>query len=162
MTANSGLVREKRERIRVTHPSSDGSDCKVVQSEKEKTDVNYIMSRAVRTGVLEGARHHPGQYIDLADAPTFHEALNVVRRAEESFNELPAEVRKRFANNPMEMLAFLDDPANIDEAVSLGMVENVREADAPSSPKKRSSSSNAADAPGDAENAGAKPPSAEQ
>jgi hypothetical protein len=49
------------------------------------------------------------------------------------FEDLPAEVRFRFDNKPAELLKFMSDPANADEAIDLGLFE-------PSKPPKSASS----------------------
>ena len=35
---------------------------------------------------------------------------------------LPAQMRSRFNNDPAELLKFIKDPANLDEAVKLGIL----------------------------------------
>lgn len=52
----------------------------------------------------------------------FQDALEVVARGEEAFRDLPPEVRVRFSN-PVEFLAWLEDPANYDEADKLGLLD---------------------------------------
>jgi phage internal scaffolding protein len=42
--------------------------------------------------------------------------------AQYQFDQLPALIRDRFHNDPQEMLAFLNDPNNYDEAIKLGLV----------------------------------------
>jgi hypothetical protein len=37
------------------------------------------------------------------------------------FEDLPAEVRFKFDNKPAELLKFMSDPANADEAIDLGL-----------------------------------------
>ena len=46
----------------------------------------------------------------------------MVVKAEEAFMTLPAVVRARFANDPAGIFTFLQDPANRDEAVKLGLI----------------------------------------
>ena len=37
--------------------------------------------------------------------------------------DLPAKIRQRFNNNPAELIAFLQNSDNIEEAVELGLME---------------------------------------
>lgn len=93
---------------------------------KDECDINYIMRRYRETGFLvdplKSATAKP-QFGDFSTAFDFHEAQNVIAKANEAFAALPSEVRKRFANDPGEFLAFMEDERNIDEAVKLGLVE---------------------------------------
>lgn len=91
------------------------------QQFKEETDINVILKRFGMTGQLPQGLAMPmvGDFTNVSD---FHTAMNLVRQADEEFMKLPAEVRKRFNNDPGAVIAFLNDPANRDEAVKLGIV----------------------------------------
>jgi len=45
-----------------------------------------------------------------------------VRADEDAFAALPAKIRARFSNRPAELVAFVSDSANYDEAVELGLI----------------------------------------
>lgn len=92
------------------------------ESFKDECDVNNILRRFEKTGVVEHVRQTGGRYGDFTGAVTYHEALNQVLRAEEMFMSLPAKIRARFSNDPGEFLVFVEDPANADELVQLGLV----------------------------------------
>ena len=57
--------------------------------------------------------------------------MNQIVAAQEAFNGLPAAVRKRFGNDPGQMLDFLDDPQNASEAVKLGLVDAPQDSQVP-------------------------------
>ena len=65
-----------------------------------------------------------GDFTGIGD---YQSAMQAVRAAQESFMELPAEVRARFSNDPQALMVFMDDPANRDEAVELGLVNKAEE-----------------------------------
>jgi len=89
------------------------------QSFKDECDINQIIAKAVRTGVLpEGSQ---GLYSDVSDVPSYQESLELVKRATEQFEALPAKLRKRLNNDPQEFLSFVHDPENIDELVKYGL-----------------------------------------
>lgn len=90
---------------------------------KKSSDVNYIINKYEKTGVIDNVKTN-GRYIDCT-AADYHQACNLAIQAEESFMSLPSAVRKRFANDPGELLAFLDDPSNRKEAESLGLLATV-------------------------------------
>lgn len=112
------------------------ADDSVVQHQfAEEVDINTIVRRFGLTGELPNGIGMPvsGDFSAVTD---FHTAMNMVRQAEESFMLLPGEVRERFANDPAKVIAFLDDPANRDEAVRLGIVAPPPEV-VPDSPPKQ-------------------------
>lgn len=91
-----------------------------------EADINHIMARYERTGVLVDPLHvamRTPMYGEFSTSVEYQEALNMIINAQEAFDELPATVRKRFNNDPVEMLAFLEDVTNRDEAVRLGIVQ---------------------------------------
>lgn len=92
------------------------------QSAKDECDINIIIERAKRGAVIEPRPEVP-RYGDFTDIPTdLRECLIVVRRADELFMSLDAQVRRRFDNDPAKMLDFLNDSKNREEAISLGLV----------------------------------------
>lgn len=92
------------------------------QSFKEECDINNILARARETGTVTHVNERPGQYMELPDNLTFHESLNAVIRAQEAFEDLPSEIRRRFGNDPALFLDFVHDEENYDEMVELGLV----------------------------------------
>jgi len=106
------------------------------QQFKEEADINNIVDRFMKTGHLPDPVSMP-QYIDYEGIFDFQSAMNVVRQADENFMRMDAKVRARFHNSPQEFLEFFADPANVDEAVRLGLAVPT------SSPKEFSSSAEA-------------------
>lgn len=104
---------------------SPGIDCTVEpsmtkQSFRDECDINTIMKRFERTGVLDFVNEHEARYGD-ATALDYQSALNVVIQAEGMFADMPAHLRKRFNNDPALFLEFIDNPENIEESVKLGL-----------------------------------------
>lgn len=98
-----------------------GPDSMTQQEFAKECDINEIVRRFGLTGQLPENLRFPvsGDFTGVGD---FHEAMNLVRQAEEEFLRVPAEVRARFQNDPGRLLAFLDDGKNRDEAIKLGLV----------------------------------------
>lgn len=94
---------------------------RTVQSFKAECDINRIMARYIRTGVAPAAVSM-GRYGDFSEVGSFHEAQDAVIRAQKQFAALSSKVRDRFKNDPANMLAFVADPKNLDEAASLGLL----------------------------------------
>ena len=91
------------------------------QSFKDEADINTIVRRFGLTGQLPQDLQMPvsGDFTGISD---YHTAMNMVLAAQDEFLRVPADVRARFQNDPAQLMAFLDDPANRAEAESLGLV----------------------------------------
>lgn len=101
---------------------------------KKETDINTIVERFGVTGELPLKEKMP-QNGDFSEAVTdYQTALNMVIQAKAAFGELPAKTRARFHNNPQELLAFLEDPENKEEARKLGLVKPEPVAPPPAAP----------------------------
>lgn len=90
------------------------------QQFKEESDINTIVDRFMKSGVLPSPVNMP-QYMDSDGIFDFQTAMNYVRQADENFMRMDAKVRARFNNSPQEFLMFFADPANTDEAIRLGL-----------------------------------------
>lgn len=96
-------------------------ESKTKRAFKEETDINRIMARYEKTGMLPDMIRSDPQYGDFSNAPDYQTALNIAKKAEEQFGALSAKVRGRFNNDPAQMLAFCNNPANAEEMVNLGL-----------------------------------------
>lgn len=93
------------------------------QSGKEDADINVIVERAKRGALPPVGRDLAPMYGDFTDIPKdLRDCLNMAKLAEDLFMSLDARIRLRFNNDSLEMLDFLNDPANRDEAYKLGLV----------------------------------------
>lgn len=92
------------------------------QADAEDCDINVMMARYQKTGELPPLNRRSPISGDFSTVVDFHSALNLVTAAQQDFMTLPAEMRARFGNDPGALLRFLDDPANADEAVRLGLI----------------------------------------
>ena len=89
---------------------------------KEECDINNIMKRFERTGMLDHLNQYQGRYGDFLEVPqSYHDAVNQVIAANEMFMTIPAKVRAMFNNDPGEFLAFVENPENADRLVELGL-----------------------------------------
>jgi len=85
-------------------------------------DINNIMRRYLKTGILDHVRDGAPQYLD-ATALEFQSAMELVAQAQTIFEELPSAIRARFENDPSRLLEFVHDPANIAESVAMGFLD---------------------------------------
>lgn len=90
------------------------------QSFKEECDINHLIKRYKKTGVVTHLNALEAQYGDLG-AVDFQEAMDIVVRANGLFADLPSKVRKRFGNDPAAFLEFMNSSENADEMIALGL-----------------------------------------
>ena len=88
---------------------------------RDETDINNILRQFNVTGLLPEAPLSP-RYGDFSGVVDYHSALNQVIAAEDEFMTLPAELRSRFANDPANLIEFLNDENNRPEAEQLGLL----------------------------------------
>lgn len=120
------------------------------QSFRDAADMNKIIARFKKTGVFENVTQSIGSFADVSSVKSYQEACNTVLTAENAFNQLPSGVRKRFGNDPSQMLDFVTQDNNRDEAEKLGLLK---------APEKKSSPPGT-DPPKAAKSAAAKEPKA--
>ena len=89
-------------------------DGRTKQAFKDSTDVNKIIRKHVKRGTIETLAKIEGQYGDFSDFD-FLEAQNRVAAAKSLFEQLPAELRKEFGQDPGAFLAYANDPANAED-----------------------------------------------
>jgi len=103
------------------------------QQFKDEVDINVLLERFKVTGQLPQGVVLPS-YGDFSAVVDFRSAQEALRRAKDSFMALPASLRERFRNDLQELLEFVSDEKNRDEAVRLGLVPAPSPAPAPASP----------------------------
>lgn len=92
------------------------------QQFKDESDINNILRQFNITGLLPESPLSP-RYGDFTGIVDYHSALNAVIAAEDGFMTLPADIRARFHNDPENLINFLSDDKNKDEAIKLGLVD---------------------------------------
>ena len=134
-TATKKKVRGYFDRID-RKPLVTGDDSYVQQSFKDSCDVNKIVARHYKDGTLKEFLAHRaemagGQYLDVSDVATYQEAQEIVIKARETFEALPAKVRERFNHDATRFLAFCENPENRDEMQILGLLKKQPDVVAP-------------------------------
>lgn len=95
----------------------------VVKSEfKASCDINNIVKRYTKTMVAPVLSEDP-LYGDFSNAKDYKESMNLVIKAQNQFDGLPAEIRKRFGNDPMEFLDYVNNDDNESEMIKLGLID---------------------------------------
>lgn len=103
-----------------------GHECigegKTEQAHRDQVNINSIMRRYQKTRLVP-QRVGGAYYGDFSAVEDYHSALEAVRRADEAFMTLPAEMRLEFDNDPHKLLSFLSDEQNREKAMDLGLIE---------------------------------------
>lgn len=91
------------------------------QQFKKECDVNNILAKHRRTGMVTHVNKHQGQFGDFSNLEDYQTSLHKVMTAQNSFNLLPSELRNKFGNDPAQLISYLADPKNDDEAIRFGL-----------------------------------------
>ncbi len=94
------------------------------QQFKDEADINTIMARYQKTGVLVDPLTQVTRkpmFDDFSELGDFRDHQQAVVDAQEMFMQLPSKLRARFSNDPAELLQWLSNPSNKDEAIELGL-----------------------------------------
>lgn len=90
---------------------------------KDDVDVNKIMARYKKTGQINHLRNAAeGVYADLTELPDLLTAKLQIQQAELTFAQIPASTRAIFNNDPLQLISYLKDPKNHEEAIKLGLM----------------------------------------
>ena len=111
------------------------------QSFAEECDINNIMAKYQKTGLIDHYNRNAPQY-GFATSHDFRESLELVKKAQDMFDELPSQIRRKFDESPQKVLAFCEDPNNRSEMAVLGLL-NEEATSALEAEKKASDSASA-------------------
>ena len=112
------------DRRRVTAPKHDPEihgPSMVQQHFKDECDINRIILRFTETGMVSHTNPNPPSFGD-APATTFDEAMFLIKEAQDQFDDLPAEIRAHFQNDPGQFVAAFEDADRREELTELGLI----------------------------------------
>lgn len=92
------------------------------QAHGNACNINTIVNR-YKAGQPLPERDGQPNFGDFSQVVDYHEAVTQVDEAETAFMALPASLRKHFNNDPGQLLQFISDPNNRDEAIRLGLLK---------------------------------------
>jgi len=94
------------------------------QAHAKTADINEIVRR-------HGANAFHRQYVEMLQSGAmrfddvtgndFQEASVIIAKAQQSFGQLPAELRAKFENNPAKFLDFVQNPDNGPALIDMGL-----------------------------------------
>jgi len=96
------------------------------QSHKMECDINNIVNRFNKDGVITHLQKHGEKYDDVTGAD-YKLWMNKLVEAQQMFEELPSHVRNRFGNDPSAFLNFVQDEKNTEDMRKLGLAKGLPE-----------------------------------
>lgn len=108
-------------------PISDFEESKTQQHFANDCNINKIMDKYNKTGVLDNLNPNKPLFGDFSEVVDYQAALNGVLQAQAAFADLPAKIRDKFGNDYTGLLEFVADEKNRDEAIALGLIEKPAE-----------------------------------
>lgn len=92
------------------------------QSDAVDCDINVIMKKYAKTGQLPVVQLQP-LYGDFTGVDDFRSMQDKIKAANDAFAAIPANIRKRFNNDPHEFIKFAADKDNLPELRKLGLAD---------------------------------------
>jgi phage internal scaffolding protein len=114
-----------REAVQIDFVDEDGTphESLTQQHFKDQCDINNIIRQYDRTGLITHVAKAKAFYGDFTLVNEYQDALNLVMEAQDTFGELPAEIRAQFENDPGAFFEFVSNPQNADEMKRMGLIQ---------------------------------------
>lgn len=97
------------------------------QEFKAECDINNILRRYKKTMKMDFLSQYQGyldgRFGDVSFATDYQSSLAMIDEARGVFEAMPATLRARFNNDPMQLVIFLGNTANRQEAEQLGLIK---------------------------------------
>jgi len=119
------------------------------QAFREECQINSILDRYQKTGIVEHVNTHSPQYGDIS-ALDFKEAQDTLAKARTMFEELPSAAREHFHHDPQEFLEYVNevDDVKLNLLADLGLTKpGRRPKSAPPMPESEEPTTKAEDQP---------------
>jgi len=107
------------------------------QSFKKDCDVNEIMRKFIKTGQINHLKTNQGVYADVSEFGDLTDSVLRIQKAKEAFEALPASLRKTLGNQLLNLIDYLQDPSNDEEAIKLGLKNRPQNTAGEASPRSR-------------------------
>ena len=111
------LIRSRFTPVSVQGLECDPAEGMTQQHFKDECDINYLLKH------YNDIPAPPPVYADCSQYNDLQSAIDMVNAAAEDFQNVPADIRARFANNPVDFFNFCNNPANLEELRSLGLAD---------------------------------------
>lgn len=122
MSRNGPKSPDEVARLRTTDLDCSNEPSMTVQADANEADINKIIKRFEKAGMVTRLNSNQPFFGDVSEFDGLQDAIIKVEAADERFMALPADIRERFSNDPVELVQFLSDTNNRPEAEKLGLV----------------------------------------
>jgi len=112
----------RRDHETATRPTVDCGPGKTKSNMKDASDINLIMARYKKTGLINFVDTRQAEYMD-SNPINFHDAMNMIAESNSMFADMPAYLRKQFNNDPGKFLEFVHDPENTEKMIEMGLAQ---------------------------------------
>lgn len=114
-------MNNKKPKAKTSLPT--GGPGRTKQADADEADINNIIARYLKTGMAPITDLTRGSFRDVSRVGDFAGVLRKVTAAQAGFRALPSKLRSRFGNDPVQLIEFLSDNGNLEEASRLGLVK---------------------------------------
>lgn len=94
------------------------------QNHKERVQIQNILHRFTKTGMLTHVNSLQGTYEDFPTALDFQTMQNIIANAKSMFESIPAQIRAKFKNDPAVFLEAVHDPSMRENLLEMGFSED--------------------------------------
>lgn len=88
-----------------------------------ETDINRIISKYNKTGIITHIARAKKVYGDFTELKDVAEAMDTTTKAQAVFESLPAELRNKFGNSIPGFFEYIHDPNNREQCEQWGIFE---------------------------------------
>ncbi len=125
MKCRDRFTKRKIEDFQTNYLDEDGEPDKGLteQHHKDECDVINILNKYDSQGILTHVNKARGMYGDFTELNEYRESLDLIKAADTAFSSLPSKIRQWCGNDAGQVMEFVSNPANREEAITLGMTE---------------------------------------
>lgn len=91
------------------------------QQFKDETNVNNILKKYQKTGLLTHVNSSQPSFGDFSSVEDYQVSLSKIQQAQQSFFNLPSELRNKFHNDPSKLIEFINNPKNDEDSYKYGL-----------------------------------------
>ncbi len=102
-------------------PLEPGEGPGAKQSMKDECDVNMIVARFAETGLVDHVSEGIPVFVDVSELGDYRSVIEQVRKVDEYFAGLPADVRSEFKNDASRFMSYLESGASQEDLMKLGL-----------------------------------------
>lgn len=103
--------------------TNTGEISRTRQADADDADINKIMGKWRETGFVKHVTMQTPVYEDFSNAEDYLSSLLAIERAQKTFDELPARLRRRVDNDPSKLIGFVMNPNNVEELREFGVLD---------------------------------------